>query len=252
MRKASGRVRLVVALCLSAAAATATTLLLLRTSRAAAPDYAAKAPEREGGEDVNEREKYFFNRRGLQFGVPFRAYEKAVGQMRAMEAAHAAAVAQNPLTGPPPFMWEMLGPRPIHNELPNFDALTTGTPFDATGRISAIAVDPAGNIYVGGANAGVWLSTDHGATFTSIGDTLPTQSIGSIAIDSVNTNPPTVYVGTGEGNSRRATYYGRGLFSTQDFGAHWNQINQVGLSPTTTPTCNPLPRWTPLRRPVRR
>ena len=67
------------------------------------------------------------------------------------------------------------------------------------------------------------MSKNHGATFTWISKALPTQSIGSIAIDSTNTTPPTVYVGTGEGNSAVDTYYGLGMFSTQDFGDTWTR-----------------------------
>jgi hypothetical protein len=111
----------------------------------------------------------------------------------------------------------------------NFGGNLFGPTFDATGRVSAIAVDPAGNIYVGAAGGGVWLSKDGGAHFTWISQKLPTQSIGAIAIDILAT-PPIVYVGTGEGNSAVDTYYGLGLWSTSDFGSTWTQVDPSRFS----------------------
>ncbi len=99
-------------------------------------------------------------------------------------------------------LWTYIGPTPMLGQQANFAGDTFGPTFSATGRITAIAIDPSGDIYVGAAGGGVWLSTNGGASFSSIGDSLPTQAIGSVAIDSTNTPtfPYTVYVGTGEGN----------------------------------------------------
>ena len=123
---------------------------------------------------------------------------------------------------PSPF-WTFIGPMPMKGQKANFGGNFYGPTFDAAGRVSAIAIDPAGNIYVGAASGGVWLSKNKGATFAWISKNLPTQSIGSIAIDP-STAPPTVYVGTGEGNSAVDTFYGLGMFSTQDFGNTWTQV----------------------------
>ena len=48
------------------------------------------------------------------------------------------------------------------NALPNFGGVIVGAPFNATGRMSALAADPAtpGRLFVGAANGGVWMSTD--------------------------------------------------------------------------------------------
>jgi len=172
---------------------------------------------RLSAKERRQRDQYLFARRGLQFGLPQEAYERAVRQMRTI-ASVSEGYAPNAFSGSAAaFRWRPIGPLPV-----NEPAFYVGTPnppilFHATGRISAITIDSTnGDIWVGAATGGVWLSTDHGATFASKGDAvLPTLSIGTIAIDTVNPNPvspgtATVYVGTGEGN-QAYTYYGRGL-----------------------------------------
>ncbi|HRQ71705.1 MAG TPA: isoaspartyl peptidase/L-asparaginase, partial [Phycisphaerales bacterium] len=85
-------------------------------------------------------------------------------------AACAAAVAAAPALGQ---AWESLGPAP---------ASVSG---GSAGRISAVAcsrVDP--DLYfVGGADGGVWRTTDGGQTWTPLTDHLPTTSIGAVALD---------------------------------------------------------------------
>ncbi|TAN23767.1 MAG: choice-of-anchor D domain-containing protein, partial [Acidobacteria bacterium] len=114
--------------------------------------------------------------------------------------------------------WTELGPRPETD------------PFwgNVAGRLTAIAVDlgkdSSGNtVYLGGADGGLWLSTNAlGAnpTFTPIGDSLPSLSIGSIALDD-STTPTTIYVGTGEANYSGDSYYGDGVFKSTDGGQTW-------------------------------
>jgi hypothetical protein len=174
-----------------------------------------------------EREAFLISMHGFEFGVPRTAYANAVRQTQTMRMAEKAAARAALRTVPEQGSgtWTFIGPLPMRGQQANFGGALFGPQFNATGRISALAVDPAGNLYVGAASGGVWLSRDGGATFTSIGDTLPTQSIGSISVDSFNNNPPRVYVGTGEGNSAIDTYYGLGLWSTADMGKTWVQAD---------------------------
>src|SRR5206468_432015 len=66
----------------------------------------------------------------------------------------------------------------------------------AVGQLTAIAIHPTdpSTIYVGGGRCGLWKTTDGGATWTAIGDSLPTMAIAAIAIDPFN--PSQVYVAT--------------------------------------------------------
>jgi hypothetical protein len=176
--------------------------------------------------DRIERARYWILRRGLSAGVPPGAYRRAVRQVRRMEAARAARRASAPRVASG-FAWHFIGPQPIYHALPSFAGIIPGgASFDATGRISAIAVDPTtpGRIFVGAANGGVWMSTDDGVSFIPITDSLPTQAIGAIALDPVNTVPPTIYVATGEGNGADS-YYGMGIFKSTDLGESWSELS---------------------------
>src|SRR6056297_2041377 len=58
-------------------------------------------------------------------------------------------------------------------------------PFDISGRISDIEVDPKDShtFYAAGASGGVFKTINNGSTWESIFDSAPTLSIGDIAID---------------------------------------------------------------------
>ncbi len=190
------------------------------------PSNAAGAGRVELGEDnPMAREEWELRRHGFDLGVPTQAYANAMNQRLRMEAASRTAMTAAGVAGPGlgGGTWTFIGPQPMNHQKANFTGDLYGPDFNAAGRISALAIDPSGNIYAGAASGGVWLSKNKGATFSWISKNLPTQSIGSIAID-VGTTPPTVYVGTGEGNSAVDTFYGLGMFSTQDFGNTWTQV----------------------------
>lgn len=110
--------------------------------------------------------------------------------------------------------WVSIGPAPI---------TSGGTPF--SGRVPALAADPTNPnvVYLGGANGGVWKSTDRGNSWTPMADesTLPTLVIGSIAVNP--NNPGIVYAGTGEPNGG-SSRIGRGLFKTINGGASWTLV----------------------------
>ncbi|HKD65977.1 MAG TPA: hypothetical protein VKB84_03985 [Candidatus Binataceae bacterium] len=191
------------------------------------PTAALDGEEREGENEAVEREQWELMRHGFLLGVPQNAYADAMAQRRRMEAISMAELASRPALAAP--SWTFIGPQPMKGQLANFGGNLFGPTYDASGRVSAIAVDPAGNIYVGAASGGVWLSKDGGSHFTWISKALPTQSIGAIAIDTLAV-PPIVYVGTGEGNSSIDSYYGLGLFSTTNFGATWTKVDPSRFS----------------------
>jgi len=112
------------------------------------------------------RARYLANRRGTAFGVPRDAYETAVAAMQTMEMqamerrASSAAIAALAAATP---QWTALGPLPISNEIPLFGSDSIGGPLaSATGRVTAIAVDPttSGRLFSGTAGGGVWRGLD--------------------------------------------------------------------------------------------
>jgi photosystem II stability/assembly factor-like uncharacterized protein len=113
-----------------------------------------------------------------------------------------------------------------------FDAATiSGLPIrnigsaTMSGRIAAVdAIDKDGRVtvFVGAASGGVWKSINGGTTFRPVFDRQPVQSIGAVAID--QSNPDTVWVGTGEAWTRNSVSIGSGIYKSTDGGENWTNV----------------------------
>jgi hypothetical protein len=154
----------------------------------------------------------------------------------------ATSAARNGLSSPAlSGAWTPLGPAPLAS-----DASGNGTQDyrQVTGRATSIAIDPAdptGNaIYIGGAQGGVWKSTNAAAsnassvTWAPLTDNQATLAIGTIAIQPGNSNPATslILAGTGEGNNSADSYFGMGILRSANGGNSWTLISGAngGLS----------------------
>jgi photosystem II stability/assembly factor-like uncharacterized protein len=71
-------------------------------------------------------------------------------------------------------------------------------PENLAGRMLALAFHPndPNTIYGGAAGGGLWKTTDEGATWTPLGDDLPTMAVSGVALSL--TNPDIVVIATGE------------------------------------------------------
>jgi hypothetical protein len=81
-----------------------------------------------------------------------------------------------------------------------------------TGRITALAADDNGDVYVGGANGGVWRSTSGGGDWTPIADGLPSLSSGDLQIASDGS----LWYATGEANTGGTSYAGSGVYRLEN------------------------------------
>ena len=92
------------------------------------------------------------------------------------------------------------------------------------GRIVDIAVneDNQKEYLVAYASGGVFMTTNHGITFTPIFDEVDALGIGDIAWSSANRD--LIVVGTGENNSSRSSYAGSGVYKSLDRGKSWQHI----------------------------
>ena len=148
--------------------------------------------------------------------------------MAAMEAAAATNFRSRALTGgsAAAWNWNFIGPLPIFGEQSGFGGVFTGGAMASIqGRVTAVAADPTtpGRWFVGTAGGGVWMTNDGGNTFEPIFDEEPSMAIGAIAIDP-RTSPVTIFVGTGEGNLGADSYYGQGIFKSENLGVTWSQL----------------------------
>jgi hypothetical protein len=131
-----------------------------------------------------------------------------------------------------PPAWQELGP--VSPVVPG-SATYTGRSTKVSGRVTALAISPVcfpGNcaLYVGAAGGGVWKTNDALASvpvWAPKTDKMPTDAIGSLAVDP--NHPNIVYAGTGEENGSGDSEAGLGLYKSTNGGDTW------GLLPSSVP-----------------
>ncbi|MEO9571091.1 MAG: T9SS type A sorting domain-containing protein [Polaribacter sp.] len=101
-------------------------------------------------------------------------------------------------------------------------------PFNVPGRSRGIAIDPnnKNRWYVGSVGGGVWLTEDDGLTWSNLTDfKIPNLSTSTIVIS--ETDPNTLYVGTGEPFGSLDAVGGAGVFKTIDGGTTWQHLTST-------------------------
>ncbi len=101
-------------------------------------------------------------------------------------------------------------------------------PANMGGRVSAIQGVP-GNpriFWVGGADGGVFKTTNGGTTFEEQFTDQPVYSIGALALAPSDYN--VLWLGSGEGDPRNSTSYGNGVYRSTDGGEHWTYLGLAG------------------------
>lgn len=104
-------------------------------------------------------------------------------------------------------------------------------PFNIGGRIITVAANPLNpnTVLIGAAGGGIWRSWDAGLHWHSVSDELPTQAMGALVINPVDTN--IVYAGTGEASYAQRTFDGGGLFKSTNGGTTWTEVGIGTLPP---------------------
>jgi len=198
--------------------------------RPAAQEASAGEARPEGDRPL-ERMEWFYQQRAFPLkeippGMRLRAVqhlEEMLRRERERGLLQAEAVEASPT------MWTLIGPQP-----------TNSPPFAVSGRIGGLAVDPtdANIVYLGGAQGGVWKTTNGGQTWLPLSDDLPSLAVGSLAIDPSSCNPApcrTIYAGTGEQTFSTSSYYGAGVLKSTDGGLTWRQLGNPPGAPFVGP-----------------
>lgn len=74
-------------------------------------------------------------------------------------------------------------------------------------------------IYAATASGGLWKSINNGQSWHPIFDNESVISLGAVAVDQKNSN--VVWVGSGEANNSRSSYWGDGVYKSTDAGKTW-------------------------------
>ena len=152
----------------------------------------------ENGADYLGGYLYFLSRRAYPYDrMDWSAYGVAIDHANSMPtfAGGATSVggARANATQVGGNKWQFLGPNNM--TFPYEWGFGNGP---GSGRVNAAAFDPnnKGTYYVGGAEGGVWKTTNSGAKWTPLGDAWPYICVSSIAINPTNSN--VIYAGTGD------------------------------------------------------
>jgi len=97
-------------------------------------------------------------------------------------------------------------------------------PTRQSGRFVDFAV-PAGQpgtFYAASASGGLWKTENHGQTFEPLFEREKVFSIGDIAV--APTDPALLWLGSGEANNSRSTYWGDGVYKSADAGKTWTNM----------------------------
>ena len=210
-----------------AAVAATVSLLAAYGAAYAAPSASSSSPHAQAGsesDDLTAAQAWFTDQRLAPNG--------AVGS-----GAYAAAAHQAALLGTTGATWaERTGGASGGNDFtddPNYIDPTSGFSNSGAGdrwvagRVTALAASPdGGTIFAGGADGGVWSSTDGGAHWTPRTDHQATMSVGALltVADRTAPNGYYVYAGTGEANTNSDSYAGTGVLRSGDGGATWTQV----------------------------
>jgi hypothetical protein len=132
--------------------------------------------------------------------------------------------------------WQLFTTQPYNAEPAGYtDPLESnnGAGFGLVGgRITSLVQAPDGSWFAGAADGGVWRSRNQGQTWTAVFDSMPSLSIGALAIDPADGS---LWVGTGEANISSDSYAGTGIYRSTNDGASW-QLVGGGTNPIVSTT----------------
>jgi hypothetical protein len=155
-------------------------------------------PTREGREAQIAAEQFAFARTAPSGVTAPGAYDAAYGQLASLPTM--------------PGTWSETTNRPYNADDPNYrDPLYSNSSGGAgmvTGRITGIAVGANGVIYAGGADGGVFRSSNNGASWTPMADGLATLSVGDLRL----APDGALWFATGEGNTGSTAFVGSGVY----------------------------------------
>jgi photosystem II stability/assembly factor-like uncharacterized protein len=114
-------------------------------------------------------------------------------------------------------------PEAIANAMSNLEWRHIG-PVNMGGRVSAIVGIPGDprTFWVGGADGGVWKTTNGGTTFEGQWQDERSYSVGALTVAPSDHN--VIWLGSGEADPRNSVSYGLGVWRSTDGGGTWTHL----------------------------
>ena len=148
------------------------------------------------------------------------------GAMRAALAQRAALAATGGDVPGDDGRWTPLGDTPLLSNVEGYDNTNSTGLAELNGRIDSLSFDPATErLFASIGTGGVWMSENYGGSWTSIGDSLSTQTIGAVAWSPAQGG--TLVAVSGEPLMGGNTYTGLGAFYSRDLGKTWQQSTGI-------------------------
>ncbi len=159
---------------------------------------------------------------GPQGFTPPAALRNAIAQQQTMAAA-AATVSGAAGT------FAKVGTTPLITDDPKAPEVNGLGLADQAGRVDSYAYDALHNrLFAAPGTGGVWVSTDKGSSWTSIGDSLPYQSVGAVTWSKAGPAATgTIVIVSGEASGGGSVYTGLGGFYSTDLGKTWKQSKGI-------------------------
>ncbi|MBC7375162.1 MAG: hypothetical protein H7323_14335, partial [Frankiales bacterium] len=147
------------------------------------------------------------------------------GAMAAKQTATAAAATVPGAQG----TFTKLGKTPLIADDPGAPSVNGLGLADQAGRVDSYAYDAVhGRLFSAPGTGGVWMSTNVGKSWRSIGDSLPYQSVGAVTWSPAGTAADgTLLVVSGEASAGGSVYTGLGAFYSTDSGKSWQQSEGI-------------------------
>ena len=140
----------------------------------------------EGPEFLRHRQDWLFKPRAFPLGfIPQGARERAL-QKKAQMYQREGRLSLFSVPGGPGFVVPPLGPTSAWFSIGPQPTSSSFFPPFTSGRVTALAVNPnnSNNVYLGGADGGLWVSADGGTAWTPLTDNPPNTGIPSVAVGS--------------------------------------------------------------------
>ncbi|TAL21869.1 MAG: hypothetical protein EPN99_06855 [Frankiales bacterium] len=147
------------------------------------------------------------------------------GAVRAALAGKQAATAAAPTVPGAQGTFTPLGTTPLLSDVEEYPSTNGSGLADLAGRVDTFAYDDVNRrLFAAPGTGGVWLSTDLGESWRSVGESMPYQSVGAVTW-SPDGNPAdgTLLVVSGEASAGGNVYTGIGAFYSTDSGRTWRQ-----------------------------